>query len=193
MKTLQCKLEGCETVFQSDTGKKYCATKCSETARKTSARLSAIKHRVELLAKQKIRRDTDEYRASNARYCRERKANDPIYYLAQLYRSRLSIAFNKVGGSATSTHSHEMLGCSYAELPSRLAEISESPWSEGMALDHVLPLALAKTKEELMYLAHWTNLQYLTDEENKRKGSKLDYSPNQVYLLKLFNSKFRDQ
>ena len=46
--------------------------------------------------------------------------------------------------------------------------------------DHVIPLASAKTSEELWGLCHYTNLQPLWAEDNRRKGAKLpeNFSPN---------------
>jgi hypothetical protein len=41
------------------------------------------------------------------------------------------------------------------------------------AIDHIIPVATAKTEEELIELNHYTNLQLITEEDNARKGSKI--------------------
>jgi hypothetical protein len=39
-------------------------------------------------------------------------------------------------------------------------------------IDHIKPLALAHTYDEVVLLNHYTNLQPLWKEENRRKSSK---------------------
>jgi hypothetical protein len=41
-------------------------------------------------------------------------------------------------------------------------------------IDHIKPLSLAKTKEELIELLHYKNLQYLKPVENVQKSNRLD-------------------
>jgi hypothetical protein len=43
----------------------------------------------------------------------------------------------------------------------------------GWHVDHKIPLASAKTKEELIKLCHYTNLQPLWMDENLSKGAKI--------------------
>ncbi len=41
----------------------------------------------------------------------------------------------------------------------------------GWVIDHIKPLALAKTKEELLILCNYKNLQPMWEKENKKKSS----------------------
>jgi hypothetical protein len=41
----------------------------------------------------------------------------------------------------------------------------------GWVIDHIKPLALAKTKEELLILCNYKNLQPMFEKENKKKSS----------------------
>ena len=60
----------------------------------------------------------------------------------------------------------------------------ESKWLEGMSwdnhtvngwhIDHVIPLASAKTEEEIYKLNHYTNLQPLWWYDNLSKGKKYE-------------------
>jgi hypothetical protein len=71
----------------------------------------------------------------------------------------------------------EIVGCS----PQSLKEHLEKLFVDGMTwdnqgkwhIDHKIPLASAKTEEELYKLCHYTNLQPLWAEDNMKKGSKL--------------------
>lgn len=42
-------------------------------------------------------------------------------------------------------------------------------------IDHIIPLATAKTEEDVIKLCHYTNLQLLKGEDNLSKGDKLDW------------------
>ena len=46
---------------------------------------------------------------------------------------------------------------------------------EPVHIDHIIPLATAKTKEEVIKLNHYTNLQLLKAKDNWQKRDKLDW------------------
>lgn len=77
-----------------------------------------------------------------------------------------------------------MLGCDYGTLAAHL----ESKFTEGMDwsnrgkwhIDHVMPLASAKTEDELTALCHYTNLQPLWAYDNLSKGAKVNYVPASI-------------
>lgn len=43
-------------------------------------------------------------------------------------------------------------------------------------IDHIIPCSSAKSKEELVKLQHYTNLQYLTKEDNLKKSNSLTWN-----------------
>lgn len=73
----------------------------------------------------------------------------------------------------------EILGCSYEKFRSYI----ESQFCEGMSwenrsewhIDHIIPLASAKTEEDVIRLNHYTNLQPLWALDNILKSDKLDH------------------
>lgn len=75
-----------------------------------------------------------------------------------------------------------MLGCDWSHLKTHL----ESKFTDGMSwenrsmwhIDHIIPLASAKSIEEVVKLCHYTNLQPLWAEENLSKGTKISALKN---------------
>jgi len=71
----------------------------------------------------------------------------------------------------------DIVGCT----PQELKEHLEKQFSNGMTwenriewhIDHIIPLSLAKTEDELYKLCHYTNLQPLWAVENMKKGNKI--------------------
>jgi len=90
-------------------------------------------------------------------------------------RKRTSSAF-KVNYWTKKSSNSKMLGCSYNEAKSYL----ESKFVDGMNwdnygewhIDHIKPLCSAETKEDLIKLCHYTNLQPLWAKDNLSKGGK---------------------
>ena len=95
-------------------------------------------------------------------------------------RTRTTLAF-KTSKWIKNSGNIDMLGCSYEDAFKHI----ENQFTEGMSwdnhttdgwhIDHVIPLASAKTEEELKSLCHYTNLQPLWAEENLSKGAKVIY------------------
>lgn len=73
-----------------------------------------------------------------------------------------------------------MIGVSPNEVKLHLENqfVNDMSWDNyggknGWQIDHIIPLSSAKTKEELMALFHYTNLQPLSKEDNLKKGNKI--------------------
>jgi hypothetical protein len=107
---------------------------------------------------------------------KERRIVDIIYKFKCNVRSLVSKSFKRAcnGKFNKSQRTQEILGCSLEEFIKHL----ESLFTEGMTLenhgeweiDHKIPLASAKTEEEIIKLNHYTNFQPLWKDDNRRKG-----------------------
>lgn len=73
------------------------------------------------------------------------------------------------------------IGCDWLELLVHL----ESKFKPGMTrenygpvwhVDHIIPLASAKTEDEIIKLCHYSNLQSLFALENFQKGAKINFT-----------------
>lgn len=109
-------------------------------------------------------------------YIKKRVSNDPIFRL----RKSISAIIRKLLSRkefVKNSKTQDILGCSFREFFSHI----ESHFKENMNwnnrnlwhIDHVIPLALAKTEEEVINLNYYTNLRPLWIEENQAKSDFL--------------------
>jgi hypothetical protein len=106
----------------------------------------------------------------------ERRHSEPLFSLAHAVRSSITKAF-KNKSYKKSSKTKTILGCDWNELAKHI----ESQFIEGMSwenrgqwhIDHIIPLASAKTSEDVFRLNHYTNLRPLWALDNLRKGAKL--------------------
>jgi 5-methylcytosine-specific restriction endonuclease McrA len=106
----------------------------------------------------------------------ERNKIDIIFNLKNRMRCRL-YHFLSVKNITKKSKTFEIVGCS----PEFLKEHLEKQFKEGMCwenrsewhIDHIIPLSLAKTEEEIYQLSHYTNLQPLWVGDNLKKGNKI--------------------
>lgn len=117
-----------------------------------------------------------DYMREKARaYIRRRRALDPLFAASSNLRSRTLAAF-RLRGFVKPNGFGKILGCDLATAKAHL----ESLFQPGMSwenrsewhIDHIVPLASAKTIEGLVSLCHYTNLQPLWAKDNLRKGAK---------------------
>jgi hypothetical protein len=113
-----------------------------------------------------------------AKYRRDWLNADPKNIVSDRVRRRINGAFTAYGYKKTS-RTAEIIGCSCEELKLHI----ESKFQLGMTwenrdqwhIDHIIPLATAKTEEDVIRLNHYTNLQPLWAADNLRKSDKLDF------------------
>lgn len=133
-----------------------------------------------LNAKQKIYYEANRgrYSAKSLAAKKKRYKDDPLFAIEGLCRRRILTALSKVGYKKDSKTS-EMLGCSFEELKCLLESLFlpgmswDNRGKNGWHIDHKIPLASAKTQEELEALCHYTNLQPLWAKDNYAKGAKM--------------------
>ena len=117
-----------------------------------------------------------KWREDNREYLQEklkkRWENDPVYKLKELTRQNIRRALK----NTRSKPIEDILGCTCKELKEHL----EKQFLEGMEwsnhgewhIDHIIPLAEAKTEGEVYKLNHYTNLQPLWAIDNLKKGGR---------------------
>ena len=135
---------------------------------------------------QKAYRETnrDKVNKINADYSRKKRQADPLFRLATNSRGVLYQALKRQGFSKK-TKTSELLGIDWERFQKHI----EGTFAEGMTwenygewhVDHIIPLASAKTEEELIKLFHYSNTQALWAEENLSKSDRI-LEPIQVKL-----------
>ena len=132
------------------------------------------------LDKERLKRSNDRQYRLNAKTISEkgkiRRKEDPIYVLKIRCRNRTASIFRAKHWNKTQ-HTHDLLGINYDGLKSHL----ESKFVDGMTwgnkgewhIDHIIPLDSANSKDELIKLCHYTNLQPLWAIDNLIKSNKI--------------------
>ncbi len=118
----------------------------------------------------------DAVRERNRKYVKNKRETDTVFLIKVRLRRRLSYVFDSFL-SKKPCSTHELLGCDWAICKNHL----ESLFKEGMSwenrklwhIDHIIPLASAKTEEEMIKLCHYKNLQPLWAIDNIKKGSNI--------------------
>lgn len=108
----------------------------------------------------------------------QRKQIDLVYRLKCQFSTIISLAFRRSGYSKKS-HTYDILGCPFQEFKQHLESLWE-PWmnwenygkyngelNHGWDIDHIIPMASAKTQEDVIRLNHYTNLQPLCSKVNR--------------------------
>ena len=112
------------------------------------------------------------------KYNRDRLQTDVLFSLTKRTRHFICMAILNMGYTKKSK-STEILGCDWVAFKQHI----ESQFTTDMGwenrnlwhIDHKIPLASAKTEEELLALNHYTNLRPLWAVDNLKKGARLDY------------------
>jgi hypothetical protein len=132
----------------------------------------------------------ERVKSSNIKY-RENLKKDPSFK-RKIYKPKKTIIYslrkniyNCISkslyrkGFTKKSKSHEILGCSYKEFVSYLESKFENwmnwdnrglyngEFSYGWDIDHIIPLSIGKSEEEIIKLNHYTNLQPLCSKINR--------------------------
>lgn len=127
----------------------------------------------------------EKRREQQREYNRNKRISDPLFLLKGRLKIRIASIFRRKKISKRH-NTASILGCDWDTLK----QFIEQQFTEGMSwenrdqwhIDHIVPLASAKTEARLVELCHYSNLQPLWASENMSKGSKiiLDYSSKKI-------------
>lgn len=124
----------------------------------------------------KVKEYNKQYNKDNSskrnKIYRDRSKRDPLFKMVNNIR-RSIIRKLTISGYKKSSKTNKILGCSYEELMVWLSDKAGNNlvYGEGVHMDHVIPTSWARTEEEVIALNHYSNLQFLTKEDNLSKGN----------------------
>ena len=107
--------------------------------------------------------------------------NNLLYSFEIRTRHLILKAFKRKGYKKTS-RTQEILGCDYETFIKHLLQTFKNNYGyewdriEKVHIDHIIPLATAKTEEEVLKLNNYKNLQLLKELDNLHKSNKLNWS-----------------
>jgi hypothetical protein len=111
-------------------------------------------------------------------YYKQKRKEDSMFKFKCNVRNIVYRSFKKTNSKFSKTlKSEEILGCNFLEFKDYI----KSQFTKGMTLenygewhlDHIVPIATAKTEEDVIRLNHYTNFQPLWAEDNQVKGAKI--------------------
>lgn len=164
-----------------------CACTCGKTTRVQSSNLKngSTKSCGCLSAENSRRRMTvhglsftPQYAKEKSRRRNERMRHDPLAMVTRRARDLVRRAV-RGSGRRKDSKTQELLGCTYEEFRRHI----EMQFTRGMSwekfnrihIDHIIPLATAKSPSDVRRLSHYSNLQPLWASENLRKGARLNW------------------
>lgn len=130
----------------------------------------------------------DRIKEYNREYRRNRISNDPLFRLRTRMRTLIWTSL-KNGGYTKDSKTNDILGCSYEEL---LEHLNDNKYGfiygdDNLDIDHIIPSSRATSKEELIELNHYSNLQLLPSEYNRNVKRDNDFD-NECLEEWLYNS-----
>lgn len=103
-----------------------------------------------------------------------RAKTDTMFILKRNVRKALARAFKRIR-SHKNDASQALLGCDWAFLQAHLISTALQRYGywldcETYEIDHIVPLSSAETLDDVQRLSHYTNLQLLTQFDNRTKS-----------------------
>ena len=117
-------------------------------------------------------RDKNKY--YSAEYFKLRKKTDLLFKLRCNISSNMSSAIKRQGYSKK-TKAYNILKCEFSFFMDWLNGVASNGYTYGIGdlhLDHVVPISLSETEEELLLLNHYSNFQLLNAFDNISKGNR---------------------
>ena len=158
--------------------------KKADEYQKYKARVLARQKEYYLKNKDARRKYNESYREQHRREINEHALayyyngkTDPVFYLKGKARRNIRDSFQR-RKYQKSKPTEQLTGLSSIELCQYLLTTFKKNYGrdwdgkEPVHIDHIIPLATAKTEEDVTRLCHYTNLQLLTAQDNLAKGSK---------------------
>ena len=167
----------------AETHKEQIAKRYKEWAKEHTEQLAEYNKKYRKENAEEISKKRQEYDKRNrkriTRYYINKRNTDPLFKLSTQIRNLINKSL-KNRGYGKDTHTYEILGCDYETLWEHLKQTwldnYGTEWDgEDYHIDHIIPLATAKTRQEVIDLCYYENLQLLKPKDNLVKNKSLDW------------------
>jgi hypothetical protein len=136
-------------------------------------KLNAERHREGV--KKHYKENREKINKKMNEYYKIKKKTNPFFKLKCNIRNLILQTFKTIG-RRKNTKTEKILGCSFEEFKAYI----ESQFQDGMSwenrniwhIDHIMPVSMAKTEDEIIRLNHHRNLRPLWAHENIAKADK---------------------
>lgn len=124
----------------------------------------------------KHKKEINEFRRN---YHRQRSNIDNMFKFKHNIKILIGKSFRRKAYTKNS-HTYEILGAEYEFVWEHLLNTWYNNYGtkyngEDYHIDHIIPIDVAKTEEEVIKLCHYTNLQLLKPKDNMKKSNKLNW------------------
>lgn len=111
---------------------------------------------------------------------KKRKLEDPVFKFKEITKKLVQNSFKRgLQNFQKRKRTEEILGCSVSKFTEYILSLCPKDITlkdfgkYGYHIDHIIPVSIAKSEEEVIKLCHYTNLQPLWWEDNIRKSNKI--------------------
>lgn len=140
------------------------------------------KDKIKETRKQNYIKNKNKIQKYQKEYVNNRSKNDKIYKMKRQLRHFIHMSFIRAN-TIKNQKAEKIFGCNIDFLIDYLIKTYENNYKEewnweyikNIHIDHIIPLATAKTEEEVINLCHYTNLQLLKAKDNLTKSDKLNW------------------
>lgn len=162
------------------TKSKYDELQKNESTRNKAWRESSNGQRYYQKNRENISSRFKEWRKSNQHLLTKRqnqRRKESVLVSASCRASCLVRNAIKGRGYSKTSKTQEILGCTYISFVKHIQDqfLPGMSWENRSQwhIDHIIPMASAKSEEEVLKLNHYTNLRPLWAKDNLSKGSKI--------------------
>lgn len=165
----------------SDKLKAYQKKYREENAEKVFERRKKYRERNAEIIKQRKKEYAIENKDKINAYFLRKLREDELFKLKFQIRNLVRMSLKSRGFNKTSSTA-KILGCDYDTFWQHLLKSWKRNYGkeyngEPYHIDHIIPLATAKTKDDVIKLCHYSNLQMLKPENNMSKKANLSWTP----------------
>ena len=157
--------------------KEYCAkySKTSEYKEKQKQSRNTDDKRSKRNEYARTWRKSVDQKEKSASYMRSKRATDSIFAVSGRIRARICESI-RLNGYTKKSSIEQILGYSWTEFAVHLEKqfLSGMSWDnrKDWHIDHITPVCIATTEEELIKLNHFTNLRPIWAVDNRKKNGK---------------------